>query len=288
MKVTTLLFVMSSIFAMGAWCQAESAPAVPREVRENAEIFTERVIIVKGLGAAPADRPLSKAQKSIMALRAAKVVAFRELAETIEGVRLTGETFVKDAAVQSDEVRTTVNGIVKGAEVVHESYDSDLELAVVFLQLPLDGPRGAIENLTATILAQDIATQPSKPRYTPASRPETPTPEPVDSLIIDARGTNFTPALINRVMDSKGALLYGPDIIAPQILARRGCGDYTNDLGKARALLRERGVKNPLVVRAANIPQASDVQVTDEDANTIFIANEHAGFLASALVVFVM
>ncbi|HUI28386.1 MAG TPA: hypothetical protein VL403_20070, partial [Candidatus Kryptonia bacterium] len=136
---------------IGTIVVARSLPAqndnVPHEVRDPKLVFTERVIVVKGTGVAPSNRPLSGGQKELLALRAAKVVALRELAEVLSGVRISGETCVQDAAASSDQVKATVNGLVKGAEVIHEAYDEHTEVGTVYVQLHLDGPDGLTQSL---------------------------------------------------------------------------------------------------------------------------------------------
>ena len=53
-----------------------------------------------------------------MALRTARVDAYRNLAEAIQGIRITASTTVKDFVAESDEIRSAFNGIVRGAEFV--------------------------------------------------------------------------------------------------------------------------------------------------------------------------
>lgn len=54
----------------------------------------------------------------LMALRAARIDAYRNLAESIKGVRITSKTTVKDFVAESDEIRADFNGIVRGAQFV--------------------------------------------------------------------------------------------------------------------------------------------------------------------------
>jgi len=65
------------------------------------------------------------AKARAMACRAAKVDALRNLLETTQGVRIDSQTLVKDAMVESDLIRTTVQGIVKGARVSNQQYRED-------------------------------------------------------------------------------------------------------------------------------------------------------------------
>ena len=89
-------------------------------------------------------------------------------------------------------------------------------------------------------------------------------------------------------MAQNDEILYDPTKIAQDILVERGAGEYTNDVGKAKAILSERGSKNPLVIKAKGVVKLTDVQVSGDDAATIFTANQKANFLEGAKVVFVL
>ncbi len=54
----------------------------------------------------------------LMAERAAKVDAYRNLAETVNGFRISGNTTVRDFVAESDEIRTSLNTFLKGARQV--------------------------------------------------------------------------------------------------------------------------------------------------------------------------
>lgn len=280
-----LVVLVISALASGRGDSLDETPL--KEIRDPSQVFTERAIVVKGMGVAPTDRPLNAGQKEILALRAGKVVALRELAETLAGVRVSGETCIQDAADRSDQVKATVDGLIKGAEVVQESYDANKEMATVYVRLNLDGPNGLTETLLPKILAQKAADLPPAPVYVPPPAPP-PSAAQADALIIDATGKNFRPALVNRVVAKDGSVLFEPSKIAPEILARKGCGDYTSDLGKARAILASHGAKNPLVVTASGVVRATDAQVSETDAAKIFSANQQGNFLEGAQVVFVL
>jgi outer membrane protein FlgP len=57
-------------------------------------------------------------QKQLMAIRAARMAAMRELAEKIHGLDVDGYISVNEAVLQNDTVRGTVNGLVRGARLV--------------------------------------------------------------------------------------------------------------------------------------------------------------------------
>lgn len=87
----------------------------------------------KGYGVEPRDPSMTNAEKALMARRAAKVDALRNLAEQVRGVRITSDSYVRDFIAQSDEMRARVNTFVQGARVVSErqmpdgSYEVEVE-----------------------------------------------------------------------------------------------------------------------------------------------------------------
>ena len=57
-------------------------------------------------------------QRRLMAIRAAKLDAYRVLAEQIHGVQLDGQTTVAEAMLTSDVLSSAVRGTIMGAETV--------------------------------------------------------------------------------------------------------------------------------------------------------------------------
>ncbi|MBI5903684.1 MAG: hypothetical protein HZB84_09415 [Deltaproteobacteria bacterium] len=277
------------VLLLSGLVRAEMQQGMPQLVTDPRQAFMTGSIVVKGEGAAPPNKTLSAAQKRIMALRAAKVIALREIAEIINGVAVSGETRVVDAAVESDAIRAGVEGIVKGAQVIKEVYDPMSEMAGVYVSVPMTGPNGVL----ATLLPQVIPVMPI-PQYQPY-QPMAPVEPPqqaqarnYDGLILDVREKPFKPALINRVLAKNGEIIYDPTKVAQNILVERGAAEYTNDVGKAKALLGERGSSNPLVVKAGGVVKSTDVELGPEDASAVFSSNQSNNFLEGAKVVFVL
>ena len=251
------------------------------------QALIEGQMMVTGEGL-PAKNASSPGEKRLTAERAATVLAYRNLAEMIYGVAVAGDTYVRNAADQYDLVRAAVTGFVKGAEVVHKEYNEREEVALVIVKVGRGGPSGFGNLLYGRILGDPTVAKgvvEEKPAYLP-------TPMYVeaayDGLIIDATGENFRPALINRIYTLKGEVLYDPSKVEQKILVEKGCGEYTNSVEKARAALGSRGVKNPLVVKAAGTGTPTDLKVSDDDAVKIFSADQKAGFLTGAKVAFVL
>lgn len=252
---------------------------------EQAFINDYILVAAEGLPSATAKTP---AQRRLTAERAATVLAYRQLAEILEGVAVVGDTLVRDAELQYDVVRTAVAGFVKGAQVVHKEWDPQQEVALVIVKVGMSGPKGFGSVMYEKILGDPkIKKEIIEPQPQFKAKP-VPVEEKYDGLIIDATEVNFRPALINRIFTAKGEILYDPSKISQKVLVEQGCGEYTNSIEKAKAALEKRGVKNPLVIKASGTISPSDVQVSDEDAVRIYSANQKTNFFASAKVAFVL
>lgn len=60
----------------------------------------------------------SLTQKRLLAIRAARMEAMRELAEKIHGLKVEGQTSIAEMVVQNDSLRTSVAGTIRGARTV--------------------------------------------------------------------------------------------------------------------------------------------------------------------------
>ena len=269
-----VLFVTAALAATG--------DNIPVPVTDPSEAFVSGAIIVRGEGVAGADMGYSPPQMRLMALRAAKVDALREAAGIINGVLVSGETTVVNASARSGRLSASVDGIVRGARVVKEVYDPISGEASVYVSVPMTGDGGVVGELM-----QHLA--PMYKRGYPAFQPLAGAAAGTyDGLIVDVRSTPFRPALVNRVVTGAGEIVYNPASASQEVLADRGGAGYTNDIGKATALLKERGSTNPLVVRAASVINFTDVEITAEEAGAVAMSARTANFLENALVVFVL
>ncbi|MFQ5411575.1 MAG: hypothetical protein ACE5EC_04735, partial [Phycisphaerae bacterium] len=53
-------------------------------------------------------------QNKLLSKRAAEADAYRKLAETVNGLQLTSNTYVRDFVTESDEIRTEVDTFIRG------------------------------------------------------------------------------------------------------------------------------------------------------------------------------
>lgn len=78
-----------------------------------------------GYGAPGSYSQYTHGQQKLMAIRAAQVDAYRNLAEQVYGFRVWGSTSVSAFATQSDTVRTYVDAYIRGARVVNTTAIAD-------------------------------------------------------------------------------------------------------------------------------------------------------------------
>ncbi len=109
----------------------------------NPEPSVNRTIQAKGYGAEPNDPYMNSAQKRLMAKRAAKVDALRNLAEEVYGIKITSDSYVKDFVTQSDEIRSRVRACIQGARVVSEKQMPDGTYETI-VEIDLASVRSAI------------------------------------------------------------------------------------------------------------------------------------------------
>ncbi len=103
-----------------AGCYVQQVPPTPEPRAEWAPIK----VTAKG-GGAPPPTAVNQAQARLMAERAAKVDAMRNLLEQAYGVRITSATTVRDFITQNDTIRANVDAFIRGAKVIDTRYLSD-------------------------------------------------------------------------------------------------------------------------------------------------------------------
>ncbi|WP_133407585.1 LPP20 family lipoprotein [Parashewanella tropica] len=87
------------------------------------------------IGYAPlAEQPgKTQSKRVLLAMQASKLAAYRELAEQVYGQQITAKTTVKDWTTQSESIKTSVTGLIRGAKVIKtyaagDFYVTELEL----------------------------------------------------------------------------------------------------------------------------------------------------------------
>lgn len=220
------------------------------------------------------------------ACRASTVVAQRDLVEIIGGVRVDSETLVQDNILSKDVIRATVQGRLRGGQVVGRQMNAD-GTCTISMEVALAGP------LASGVYAYQGEGAQTGHRYVPGVHPflsvldwfvspayasQAPWKKDLDALqlrldrlehllrtqpalasqvaasgevtglVVDARGNNFTPSMSPKLRRGKGAVLYpGRHPTARQ--EGRLVALFMNDLLVAQT--HPRVGARPLVVKAA-------------------------------------
>jgi hypothetical protein len=300
--------------------------------------WTQGVVTAKGSGAPPTGITIPS-QARLMAERAAKADALRNLLESIKGVRVDSETTVESYTTKSDRVMTRVSGIVIGARVLETRYLSDGavevtvavnltgELLAVMLQElppptrpmmpppaippmvkptpPPPKPSPAIPQEKKPLPAPPLPLPPAKEIKEPSppaaetkvsKAPEVPAKaeEKLDlkkleytGLIIDARKLGLRPALVPKILNEKGELVYSTRSLEQQDLIRMGLVGYAKDVNAASK--NQRVTADPYVVPGltATGEKKTDVVISDRDAQIILTTAPYTGYLKNGRVMVV-
>ena len=115
------------------WLTQESLPIT----KTVTQAFTDGYIVMEGQGL-PSGRATTLGQRRLTAQRAAEVVAYRNLAQFLDGVAVVGDRRQGHA----DTVRhgrTAVNAFIKGAQVIYKDYNDREGSATVLVKVGMNG-----------------------------------------------------------------------------------------------------------------------------------------------------
>ena len=92
--------------------------------------------VLTAVGYAPIASQLggSDTEKNILAMKASKLDAYRELAEQVYGQRIHGKQSLANMVINNAELQASVEGVIRGARVVkaypvgNDTYATELEL----------------------------------------------------------------------------------------------------------------------------------------------------------------
>ena len=274
--------------------------------------WTSGVLTAVGIGAPP-ERFYNKPQARPMAMRAAQVDAYRKLLEVANGVRVDATTTVREYAVESDVVRTQVEGMVRGARILKTEYLSDGTVEVT-VQMPLSGASGSLGQAIYPQISQMGAFPQAPPAGYPAVQPIPTSPgvaapaqpeEPVapvepaspetpstsalyTGLVIDARGIQARPAMSPKIVDENGEEVYGSMYVDREYAVQQGMAGYARDLTAAQT--NSRVTNNPYTVKGlkAEGPGKSNIVISNADAGQLKSAAENLTFMKKCRVMIVL
>lgn len=95
----------------------------------------EHFPVIRAIGYAPISAQMGANDdiKNLMAMRASKLDAYRELAEQVYGHQIQGRSEVKNLVASDDKMRSKVNGVIRGARIIKsypvgDNYATEVEL----------------------------------------------------------------------------------------------------------------------------------------------------------------
>lgn len=226
--------------------------------------WSKKVVTATGSGAANL-KDGSVAQARLMAERAAKLDALRNIIETIQGIQVSGQRSASDI-MSNGEVKSRISGMAQGFKVVDTKYYSDGSVDVV-VQMPID------ENMTNALVERPKKQQKVHDTGNAA----------FSGLVVNARGLGLTPSMAPRIVDESGKEVYGTEVVSDKGLKQGGIVGYAKQDDQAK----DRTGDKPLVVKALRLADKSktDVVISNGDADKLRDPNSNLSFLSDGKVV---
>jgi len=265
MKRFVLAAVLFPLIAVG---QGKDAKADPNKPQPGVN-WAGQVVRATGQGA-PDLKAANPAQARLGAEMAAKADALRNLLAQVKGISVDGTKKMGDL-MEKDEIRTRVEGVVRGFKIVNKRYFSDSGVEVE-VEVPLAMLTDVVDPDTTQMLA------------TPAPAPaEKPIEKLNTGLVIDARGLKVVPSLMPRLLDDGGKAVYSIDFLSQDARKQSAVAAYVQSIDDAQK--SQKVGEKPLVLKAAKATGA-DLQLAPEDAKKLAALN--SSFLADGKVVIVL
>ncbi len=260
----------------------------PLQAAVGRALWTKGYVEVVGEATCDPAEALSEAHCYVMARRAAIVLAQEKLSETVNGIVVDGETVLRNELLASSALRTKTQGLVKGAQVVHEdrvTLPDGSVLARVWMRLPLYGEGG----LAGPILEHAAAKAAERPipRFVVPSPP--PPTERFTGIIVNASGIQAAPAQAPKLLvleELKAALSI--DQVDVSVARQIGMVEYASSLDDALSLVDRVG-PHPLILTAvaAHGTTKCDLVISAGDGIRLASADPDGALVRSCKVVFV-
>lgn len=131
MKKTLSLSIFLTMLTLMSGCSSLFDKHVEWETVEP-DIYP----VLHAVGYAPISAQLgeSKSSKSLQAIKASKLDAYRELAEQVYGQKIDGKQSLANLVLTDTDLKSSVEGVIRGARIVksypvgEDSYATELEL----------------------------------------------------------------------------------------------------------------------------------------------------------------
>ena len=154
------------------------------------------------------------AKSEAEARRAARVDAYGVALRIVAGINLSPEETAEARMKKAPALEYKVKGLVRGADIIEEGKKGNSYRVVI--KVPLRGIKGVQKAFTDAMNLEG---------------PDSPIKKTQDDnaytgVIVDARGTGLTPAMLAEIVDEEGNPVYAPDMVDAPSLAKRGSAAY--------------------------------------------------------------
>ena len=261
-----------------------------QQVDNGAMNYSNGFVVATGIGAIS---PLAQnpGMARATAVRAAKVDAMRNLLEAVMAITVSSETTVRGAAIENDVVKTSVEGMVRGARMRDIDGDgrgsnSDIRyLSDTSIEIEMEVHMSGISEVIlppAGYAPAPVAG--GAPASAAPAAPAAPRPGTVTGLIVDARGLGLRPAMSPKIVDQNGGVVYGPGNFTREFAVKFGVAGYSKNLEQAQQ--DPRVVGNPLVVKGVGVQGANkaDLVLATGDVSRVKGADSSGKFLSNCKV----
>ncbi len=261
-----------------------------KNFRDGCIDWANGVFYAVGFGV-PNTKFKSAAQRNYSALVAAEQVAMRNLLRLVETTHLDSETTVQDGMLESDRIRTKIKGQIRQVQMVGAPrYMSDGSVNVTMkmqmrevIKVLAEDPRIKAFSAPHEIQAPQalVSTSTAGSSTSTASGVFT-------GLLIDARGTEISPALSPKVLNEDGDVIYGFADVDRQFSLEQGMMGYLKDPQAARS--NERIKDRPFEIKALHSSgkNNADLVISNADGVRLRQMNREQSFLREARVMVVL
>ena len=261
-----------------------------KNFRDGCIDWANGVFYAVGFGV-PNTKFKSAAQRNYSAQVAAEQVAMRNLLRLVETTLLDSETTVQDGMLESDRIRTKIKGKIRHVQMVGAPrYMSDGSVNITMkmqmrevIKVLAEDPR-----IKAFSAPHEIQA-PQALGSTSTAGSSTSTASGVfTGLLIDARGTEISPALSPKVLNEDGDVIYGFADVDRQFSLEQGMMGYLKDPQAARS--NERIKDRPFEIKALHSSgkNNADLVISNADGVRLRQMNREQSFLREARVMVVL
>jgi len=287
MKKSLIIFASFYVFVIcvSGYC-AEVNNDVAKYMENSSINWSRHYIQARGVGYPSKKKMAATDFIGHETLATAKHHAMRVLLDTAQCVRIDSFTLVKDLAAGNNDIMAGITSMIGNTEIAEKEYMSDGAVDVVmrlslhggFAQLVLPDDIQQVETIKQAVpvkkfssLTYDIKT---KRKYT--------------GLIVDAKGITVRPAMVIKILDEQGKVVYGSAFVSREYVVQDGMCQYVQSYEKGLKSLKV--TDHPITVKGLRTAEKAqtDIIISNADAARVRSAPEHIIFLKKCRVVIIV